>query len=53
MRALAVLRDRGLTGAGLGVDADNENEALRLYAECGFEVTMKSSAYRKRMDTSA
>ena len=49
MRSLAVLRDRGLTSAGLGVDADNENEALRLYTECGFEVSMKSSAYRKPM----
>ena len=37
MRSLAVLRDRGLTSAGLGVDADNANEALRLYTECGFE----------------
>jgi mycothiol synthase len=50
MRSLAVLRERGLTSAGLGVDADNENEALRLYAECGFEVTMKSTAYRKPME---
>ena len=49
MRSLAVLRDRGLTSAGLGVDADNANEALRLYTECGFEVTMRSTAYRKPM----
>jgi ribosomal protein S18 acetylase RimI-like enzyme len=49
MRSLAVLRDRGLTSAGLGVDADNENEALRLYTESGFEVVMKSTAYRKPM----
>jgi mycothiol synthase len=49
MRSLAVLRDRGLTSAGLGVDADNENAALRLYVECGFEVTMKSTAYRKSL----
>ena len=49
MRSLALLRDRGLTSAGLGVDADNANEALRLYAECGFEVEMRSTAYRKPM----
>lgn len=49
MRSLAVLRDRGLTSAGLGVDADNANAALRLYTESGFEVTMKSNAYRKPM----
>lgn len=47
LRSLAVLRDRGMTSAGLGVDADNANEALRLYVECGFEVTLKSAAYRK------
>jgi ribosomal protein S18 acetylase RimI-like enzyme len=50
MRSLAILRDRGMTSAGLGVDADNANEALRLYAECGFEVTLKSTAYRKPLD---
>lgn len=53
MRSLAVLRDRGMTSAGLGVDADNENEALRLYTECGFAVTMRSSAYRKLMEEGA
>jgi mycothiol synthase len=53
MRSLAVLRDRGLTSAGLGVDADNANEALRLYLECGFEVAMRSAAYRKPMGSGA
>jgi mycothiol synthase len=47
MRSLAILRDRGMTSAGLGVDADNANEALRLYTECGFEVELRSAAYRK------
>ncbi len=47
MRSLAFLRERGMTCAGLGVDADNANEALRLYTECGFEVEMRSAAYRK------
>lgn len=49
MRSLAVLRERGMTSAGLGVDADNANEALRLYTECGFEVEFRSAAYRKPM----
>jgi ribosomal protein S18 acetylase RimI-like enzyme len=49
MRSLAVLRDRGMTSAGLGVDADNANEALRLYTESGFEVDFRSAAYRKPM----
>ncbi|MEO6058811.1 MAG: GNAT family N-acetyltransferase [Candidatus Limnocylindria bacterium] len=47
MRSLALLRERGMTCAGLGVDADNANEALRLYTERGFEVEMRSAAYRK------
>jgi GNAT superfamily N-acetyltransferase len=49
MRSLEVLRDRGMTSAGLGVDADNANEALRLYTESGFEVEFRSAAYRKPM----
>lgn len=49
MRSLAVLRERGMTSAGLGVDADNANEALRLYTECGFAVESRSMAYRKPM----
>lgn len=53
MHSLTVLRDRGLTSAGLGVDADNPNAALRLYVECGFEVVMKSAAYRKPMEPGA
>jgi mycothiol synthase len=53
MRSLEVLRDRGLTSAGLGVDADNANAALRLYTECGFQVVMKSTAYRKPLVPSA
>jgi len=49
MRSLAVLRERGMTSAGLGVDADNANAALHLYEACGFEVELRSTAYRKPM----
>ncbi len=48
-RSLAVLRDRGMTSAGLGVDADNPTGALRLYEEAGFEVEHRSTAFRKPM----
>lgn len=51
MRSLGILRDRGMTSAGLGVDADNANEALRLYVDCGFEVESRSTAYRKPLAT--
>jgi ribosomal protein S18 acetylase RimI-like enzyme len=47
MRSVALLRERGMICAGLGVDADNANDALHLYTECGFEVDMRSAAYRK------
>ncbi|HEX2195161.1 MAG TPA: GNAT family N-acetyltransferase [Candidatus Limnocylindria bacterium] len=49
-RSLVVLRDRGMTSAGLGVDADNPTGALRLYEHAGFEVEHRSTAYRKPME---
>lgn len=51
MRSLALLRDGGMTSAVLGVDADNANEALRLYTECGFEIHTRAAAYRKPLGT--
>jgi mycothiol synthase len=48
-RSLVVFRDRGLTSAGLGVDADNQTGALRLYTDAGFEVEFRSTAFRKPM----
>ncbi|MGH2455866.1 MAG: GNAT family N-acetyltransferase [Candidatus Limnocylindria bacterium] len=47
MQSLVVFRERGLTSAGLGVDADNPHAALRLYEQTGFQVDMRSAAYRK------
>jgi ribosomal protein S18 acetylase RimI-like enzyme len=48
--SLVVLRDRGMTSAGLGVDADNPTGALRLYEEAGFAPEFRSTAFRKPMD---
>lgn len=45
--ALRVLRDRGATSAGLGVDLQNQNEAARLYESVGFEVSTTSTEFRK------
>jgi ribosomal protein S18 acetylase RimI-like enzyme len=50
LRSLQVFRDRGMTSAGLGVDADNPSGALGLYAGTGFEVEFRSTAYRKPME---
>ena len=46
-RSLALLRERGMTSAALGVDADNPSGALGLYQSAGFEVSMRYAAWRK------
>ena len=53
LRSLQVLRDRDMTSAGLGVDADNPTGALGLYTGTGFEVEFRSTAYRKPMPADA
>ena len=45
--SLEVLRDRGMTSAALGVDADNPSGALGLYGRLGFVVDVRSTAWRK------
>jgi mycothiol synthase len=49
-RSLRLLREQGLTEAGLGVDADNPNGALRLYESLGFRQMMRFVTYEKPMD---
>jgi mycothiol synthase len=49
-RSLVLLRERGMTSAWLGVDAENPTGALRLYEKHGFEVDLRSTAYRKPME---
>jgi GNAT superfamily N-acetyltransferase len=49
-RSLVLLRERGMTSAGLGVDADNPQAATRIYEEAGFAVDTRSTAYRKPME---
>ncbi len=48
-RSLELLRDRGMTAAMLGVDADNPTGALGLYEAAGFEVHDRFIAMRKPM----
>jgi ribosomal protein S18 acetylase RimI-like enzyme len=47
--SLRRLRDRGMTDAMLGVDADNPNGALGLYEGLGFAVDKRSSVYRRAL----
>jgi mycothiol synthase len=49
-RSLTLLRERGMTSAWLGVDADNPTGALGVYERAGFEVHLRSSAYHKPME---
>jgi mycothiol synthase len=46
-RSLRLLRERGMTSAVLGVDADNPTGALALYERAGFEVSYRATAWRK------
>jgi mycothiol synthase len=46
-RSLARLRERGMSSAALGVDADNPNGALGLYERLGFVIDERAIAWRK------
>jgi mycothiol synthase len=48
--SLLLLRDRGMTSAWLGVDADNPTGALGVYERAGFAVHARGTAYRKPME---
>jgi len=45
--SLRVLRQRGMTTAGLGVDAENGTGALGIYEAVGFSVAATERVYRK------
>jgi mycothiol synthase len=47
VRSLERLRDRGMTSAALGVDADNPHQALHLYESCGFTPVRSMTTWRK------
>ena len=49
-RSLVILRDRGMTSAALGVDAENPSGALGLYEGMGFGVNYRATAWRKAFD---
>jgi len=49
-RALRALRERGMTEAALGVDAQNETGALRLYEAMGFRPVFREVEWRRPLD---
>lgn len=52
-RALRALRERGMTEAALGVDAQNETGALRLYEAMGFRAVFTETEWRRPLDPDA
>jgi mycothiol synthase len=53
VRSFHLLRERGMTDAILGVDADNPSGALGLYESVGFAVTERSTAFRRPLEEPA
>ena len=45
-----LLRARGMTEAGLGVDTQNLSGALRVYEGCGFVPVSRETTYQKPLD---
>jgi ribosomal protein S18 acetylase RimI-like enzyme len=45
--AMRGLRDAGMTEAALGVDAENQSGALRVYEALGFRRSRTGVSYRK------
>ena len=48
--SLRALKERGMTEAGLGVDAENTSGALHLYEHMGFRVIKRNTIYRKQLN---
>ena len=49
-RALVALRERGMTEAALGVDAENETGALGLYRSMGFAERTRETDFRRPLE---
>jgi len=49
-RSFGVLKDRGMTEAALGVDAENPSGAVSLYKKMGFQTQKRTVSYKKPMN---
>ena len=49
LAGMSRIRDLGFSASALAVDADNPNQALRLYESVGFQVVSRSTAFRKEL----
>ena len=45
--SLKLLKDRGMTEAALGVDAENPSGAMQLYQKMDFRIVKRGGIYRK------
>ncbi len=48
--SLKALKERGMSEASLGVDAENISGALQLYQHMGYQVTKRMAIYRKQIN---
>jgi len=48
--SLNALKERGMTEAGLGVDAENTSGALHLYEHMGYQTVKRMTIYRKQLN---
>jgi GNAT superfamily N-acetyltransferase len=46
-RSLRLQKERGMTESALGADSENVSGATRIYEDCGFRVTRRTTLYRK------
>ncbi len=49
-QSLIAIKERGMTEAGLGVDAENISGALHLYEGMGYRVVKRTTIYRKPLN---
>jgi len=49
LHGMRVLKDKGMTSAGLGVDDSNVTNAFRLYESLGFKVTRKHHTFERQL----
>ncbi len=52
-RSLEALKERGMSQAALGVDAENQTGALRVYQRLGYTVVQQWTVYRRPLPGSA
>ena len=50
VRSMRLLQEQGMSEAGLGVDAQNPNGALRLYESLGFRVMKRFTTFERPLD---